>query len=82
MAEFIAIVAVLLVIVTALGPEAKGQRFGMTGQAVGACQAGRDVDAVPPPLGGGGAIRHHANYSHLHLVPQCHEIARYRSHFS
>ncbi len=35
MAMFIAIVAVLLVIVTALGPEAKGQRFGVTGQAVG-----------------------------------------------
>ncbi len=36
MAEFIGIVAVLLVIVTALGPEAKGQKFGVTGKTVGA----------------------------------------------
>ncbi len=35
MAEFIAGVAVLLAIVTAFGPEAKGQKFGITGQTVG-----------------------------------------------
>ncbi|MEP6485486.1 MAG: MFS transporter [Rudaea sp.] len=36
MAMFIAVVAVLLALVTALGPEAKGQRFGVAGQTVGA----------------------------------------------
>jgi SHS family lactate transporter-like MFS transporter len=36
MAEFIAVVAVLLALVTALGPERKGQKFGITGQTVGA----------------------------------------------
>ena len=39
MAEFIAGVAILLVIVTALGPEAKGQKFGVTGRAVGVAQS-------------------------------------------
>jgi SHS family lactate transporter-like MFS transporter len=38
MAEFIGIVAILLVIVTALGPEAKGQKFGVTGKTVGESQ--------------------------------------------
>jgi MFS transporter, SHS family, lactate transporter len=36
MAEFIAVVAVLLALVTALGPERKGAKFGVTGQTVGA----------------------------------------------
>ena len=35
MAMFIAVVAILLAVVTALGPEAKGQRFGVTGRTVG-----------------------------------------------
>jgi SHS family lactate transporter-like MFS transporter len=38
MAEFIGIVAVLLVIVTALGPEAKGQKFGIGGRTLGEAQ--------------------------------------------
>jgi SHS family lactate transporter-like MFS transporter len=35
MAIFIAVVAILLAVVTAFGPEAKGQRFGVTGKTVG-----------------------------------------------
>ena len=38
MAEFIGVVAVLLVIVTALGPEAKGQKFGAAARTAGASQ--------------------------------------------
>ena len=38
MAEFIGVVAILLVIVTALGPEAKGQKFGVTEPTVGGAQ--------------------------------------------
>jgi MFS transporter, SHS family, lactate transporter len=39
MVVFIAGVAILLVIVTAFGPEAKGQKFGVTGQTIGGAKA-------------------------------------------